>query len=231
MKERVEVASEAAIVVLADSQAELPVGLDQDALLRHLEPRAHAGEQFFLVTDDPVAFRIDLVAGEPAPGPDRDLEGLGGVFRLEVPSGRAVLVGWDKSGQPEETGGITVPQGTQLVSVLTRRPFEAVRHAQEMSDLLGAEWEYMQKVNKLGLVGCLPLLLTLMIVFIGRWSWLSVAVPVTALCWLPYIVLKRGARFRAAERRSTEHERSKPHYVITLTATPEKDFSGGFLRV
>lgn len=231
MRERIEVSSETGIVAVSDAGAVLPAGLDQDALLARMEPLAHSGNLFFLVTDDPVAYRIDLVAGEPAPGPDRDLEGLGGVFRLDVPSGRAVLVGWDKSGQPGEAGGITVPQGTQLVSVLTRRPFGAARHAQEMTELLGAEWEYMQKVNKLGLVGCLPMLLTLMIVFIGRWSWLSVAVPVTALCWLPYIVLKRGARFRTAERRSTEHERSKPHYVITLTATPEKDVSGGFLRV
>ena len=121
--------------------------------------------------------------------------------------------------------------GTQLVTVLTRRPFDGPRHVKEMRELLGAEWTYMERVNKLGLVGCLPLLLTLMLVFIGRWSWLTVAVPITLLCWLPYIVLKRGARFRAAERRSTEHERSKPHYVITLTATPEKDVSGGFLRV
>jgi hypothetical protein len=231
VKERVEVASEAAVVVLADSQAELPVGLDQDALLRNLEPRAHAGDLFFLVTDDPVAYRIDLAAGEPAPGPDRDFEGLGGVFGLQVPSGRAVLVGWGKSGQPEEAGGITVTQGTQLVSVLTRRPFETVRHDQDMRELLGAEWEHMQKVNKLGLVGCLPLLLTLVLVLIGRWTWLAVAVPVTVLCWLPYVVLKWGARFQAAERRSTEHERSKPHYVISLSPAPEGDLSGGFLRV
>ena len=117
------------------------------------------------------------------------------------------------------------------MSVLARRPFEAARHAQDMRELLGAEWEYMQRVNKLGLVGCLPLLLTLVLVLIGRWSWLAVAVPVTVLGWLPYVVLKRGARFKAAERRSTEHERSKPHYVITLGATPESDLSGGFLRV
>lgn len=232
MRERIEVTTEVGVVALGDAQAVLPSGLDQDALLRELEPMAHSGSLFFLVTDDPVTYRIDLVVGEPSPpGPDRDFEGLGGVFRLEVPSGRVALTGWDKSGQPAEASALALPPGTQLVTVLTRRPFDGPRHVKEMRELLGAEWTYMERVNKLGLVGCLPLLLTLMLVFIGRWSWLTVAVPITLLCWLPYIVLKRGARFRAAERRSTEHERSKPHYVITLTATPEKDVSGGFLRV
>jgi len=231
VKERVEVASEAGIVALADSQAVLPAGLDQDPLLRQLEPQAHSANLFFLVTDDPVAYRIDLVAREPPPGPDGDLEGLGGAFRLDVPSGRAVLFGWDRSGQPEEAGGIAVPPGTQLVSVLSRRPFEAVRHAREMSELLGAEWDYMQKVNKLGLIGCLPLLLALVLVLIGRWSWLSVAVPIVVLSWLPYVVLKRGQRFRDAERRSLEHERARAHYVITLTPTEGSDLSGGFVRV
>lgn len=232
MRERIEVTTEVGVVALGDSQAVLPSGLDQDALLRQSEPMAHSGSLFFLVTDDPVTYRIDLVVGEPSPpGPDRDFEGLGGVFRLEVPSGRVALTGWDKSGQPAEAGAIALPPGTQLVSVLTRRPFDGPRHVKDMSELLGAEWDYMQMVNKLGLIGCLPLLLTLVLVLIGRWSWLVVAVPIVVLSWLPHIVLKRGQRFRDAERRSLDHERARAHYVITLTPTGASDLSGGFLRV
>ena len=63
MRERIEVTTEVGVVALGDSQAALPSGLDQDALLRQLEPMAHAGSLFFLVTDDPVIYRIDLVVG------------------------------------------------------------------------------------------------------------------------------------------------------------------------
>src|SRR5688572_19386687 len=177
MKERIEVTSEMGIVALGDPGAVLPAGLDQDALLGPMERMAHSGDLFFLVTDDPVRYRIDLVTGEsPPPGPDHDFEGLGGVFRLEAPSGQVALTGWEKSGEPAVAGTIAVTPGTQLVSVLTRRPFDGPRHVKEMSELLGPEWDYMQKVNKLGLIGCLPLLLTLVLVLIGRWSWLVVAV-------------------------------------------------------
>jgi len=232
VKERIEVTTEVGVVALGDSQAVLPSGLDQDALLRQLEPMAHSGSLFFLVTDDPATYRIDLVVGEPSPpGPDRDFEGLGGVFRLDVPSGRVALSGWDKSGQPADVGAIALPPGTQLVSVLTRRPFDGPRHVNEMSELLGDEWHYMDKVNKLGLVGCLPLALTAMVILARQWHWLWYVVPLLAVSWLPVLILKRGERFKAAEQRARELERARPDYVISLTATPEKGLSGGFVRV
>jgi hypothetical protein len=231
MRERIEVTSEAGIVALLDSQTVLPAGLDQDALLRQLEPMAHSGSLFFLVTDDPVRYRVDLVAGDSPPGTDPEFEGLGGVFRLEVRSGSVGLTGWDKSGNAEEAGAIAVSPGTHLVSVLTRRPFDGARHAKEMSALLGAEWEYMQKVNKLGLVGCLPTLLTAICILAGRWRWLLYAGPLLVASWLPYAVLKNGGRFKAAERRASEHEQARPHHVITLTPTQESGVSGGFVRV
>jgi hypothetical protein len=232
MRERIEVTSEMGIVALGEPGTVLPAGLDQDALLGPMERMAHSGNLFFLVTDDPVRYRIDLVTGEsPPPGPDHDFEGLGGVFRLEAPSGQVALTGWEKSGEPAVAGAIAVPPGTQLVSVLTRRPFDGPRHVKEMSELLGAEWHYVDKVNKLGLVGCLPLALTAIVILARQWHWLWYVLPLLAVSWLPVLILKRGERFKAAERRSREHERGKPHYVISLTATPEKGLSGGFLRV
>jgi hypothetical protein len=217
---------------VADSQTTLPAGLDQDVLLQQLEPLARSGDLFFLATDDPVQYRLDLFAGEsPPPSLDREFEALGGVFRLEVPSGRVALSGWDKSGKGSEAGGLALSPGTQLLSVLTRRPFDGGRHAKEMSELLGAEWEFMQTVNKLGLVGCLPLVLTAICIFAGKWHWLWYVVPLLAVSWLPYIVLKRGHRYKAAERRAFEQEHARPHYVLSLTPTQESGLSGGFLRV
>jgi len=89
MSARIEVSSESGVVALAGpTTAALPAGLDQESLLRQLEPLAHSAELFFLVTDDPVRYRIDVIANEPLPpGLERDFEPLGGAFLLEAPSG------------------------------------------------------------------------------------------------------------------------------------------------
>jgi len=232
VRARIEVTSEAGVVAVGDSQTALPAGLDQDVLFKHLEPLARSAGLFFLVTDDPLRYRIDLFAGEPPPpGLDLEFEALGGVFRLEVPSGTVALTGWDKSGKASEAGGLAVSPGTQLLSVLTRRPFDGTRHVKEMSELLGTEWHYMQKVNKLGLAGCLPWVLIAICILAGKWHWLWYVVPLLAVSWLPYLLLKRGHRYKAAERREIEHEQARPHYVLSLTPTQESHLSGGFLRV
>ena len=38
----------------------LPAGLEQDILLRQLEPLARSAQVFFLMTDDPVKYRIEV---------------------------------------------------------------------------------------------------------------------------------------------------------------------------
>lgn len=232
MRERIEVASEAGVVVVAGSRTTLPAGLVQDALLQRLEPMARAGDAFFLVTDDPVCLRIDIVSGETATPDDRlEFEGLGGAFRLEVPGGQVVVTGWDKSGTPTASGVMAVPAGTQRLSVRTRRPFDGARHVKEMRELLGAEWAYMERVNKLGLAGCLPMLVTAVAVLARKWDWLWVLVPFLVLSWLPYFVLKSGRRFKDAEGRAAAHEQALAHYVIVLDETQDSTLAGGFLRI
>ena len=232
MRARIEVASEVGVVAVGDFQTALPAGLDQDGLLQQLEPLARAGKLFYLLTDDPVRYRMDLLAGESPPASlDREFEALGGVFRLDVPSGRVAVSGWDKAGKAGEAGGLALSPGTQLLSVLTRRPFDGARHVKDMSALLGAEWTFMQRVNKLGLVGCLPMVLTAVCILARKWDWLWYLVPLLAVSWLPYFVLKRGHRYKTAERRSLEQENARPHYVLRLTPTQDGGVSGGFLRV
>lgn len=232
MRTRIEVGSEAGVVTVGDSVTALPAGLDQGVLLQHLEPLARSGQIFFLVADDPVRYRIELFAGESPPSSfAREFEALGGAFRLEVPSGRVALSGWDKGGKPGEAGGLAVSPGSYVLSVWTRRPFDGARHAEDMSELLGADWRFMQTVDRLGLVGCLPLVLTAVCMLAARWHWLWYVLPLLAVSWLPYIVLKRSHRYKAAERRATEQERARPHYVLGLTPTQQDGLSGGFLRV
>jgi hypothetical protein len=218
-------------VTVTDAGTPLPSGLDQDALLKHLEPLARAGRIFFLLDDDPVGYRIELFADEPVPSTfAREFEPAGGAFRLEAQSGRVVVSGWDQAGQPGEAGGLTVSPGAYLVSVSRRRPFDGTRHAEDMSELLGADWKLMQRVNSLGLLGCLPMVVTGMILLARRWHWLWYAVPALALSWMPYVVLKRTRRYRAAEERAAEFERARPHYVLTFTPARDDAVSGGFLR-
>jgi hypothetical protein len=232
VRARIEVASEAGVVVVADSRTTLPAGLDQDALLQPLEPMARAGDVFFLVTDDPVCLRIDIVSGETATPDDRlEFEGLGGAFRLELSSGRMAVTGWDKAGTPAAAAEIVLVGGSRRLSVLTRRPFDGPRHVKKMRELLGTEWAYMERVNKLGLAGCLPMLVTAVVVLARKWDWLWVLVPVLVLSWLPYFVLKSGRRFKDAEGRAAAHEQALAHYVIVLDETQDSALAGGFLRI
>jgi hypothetical protein len=231
MRTRIEVASEAGIVTVGDSLTALPAGLDQNALLRHLEPLARSGQIFFLVADDPVRYRIELYAAEAPPANfDREFEPVGGAFRLDVPSGRVAVSGWDEAGKAAEAGALAVSPGPHLLSGWARRPFDGARHAGEMRELLGAEWKFMQTVDRLGLVGCLPLALTAICVMASRWHWLWYVLPVLAASYLPYIFMKRTGRYRTAERRAAEFEQARPHYVFSLAETQDRGVAGGFLR-
>ena len=57
---RIEVSSESGVVTLGDATVALPAGLEQDILLRQLEPLARSAQVFFLMTDDPVKYRIEV---------------------------------------------------------------------------------------------------------------------------------------------------------------------------
>ena len=232
MTARIEVSSECGVVALGDGQARLPAGLDQKVLLRQLEPLARSAQIFFMVSDDPVRYRMDVMAEETlSPGLDREFEPLGGTFRLDVPNGRVALVGWDKVGEPREAGALSVRPGVYLLSVLTRRPFDGARHAEDMAKLLGADWKFMRIVDRLGLIGCLPLVLAAICLLAARWKWLWYVAPLLAVSWLPYLVLKYGRRYRVAERRASDAELARPHYVVSLVPTQREDLHGGYLRV
>ena len=205
MSTRIEVSSESGMVVLSDGQTDLPAGLDDEVLRPRLEP---------LPT-----------------GLDRDFESLGGAFRLEAPTGRVALIGWDPQDQPREAGSVAVTPGPQRVTVFGRRPFDGKRHTEDMAALLGADARFMHVVDRLGLLGCLPLVVVAIATFAARWRWLWYLVPVLVVSWLPYLVLKRSRRYRNAEARASAAEAARPHFVIRLAATREGGTPGGFLRV
>lgn len=227
-----KVDSETGIVAACDPSCTLPSGLDQEALVRELEATARSGRVFYLVTDDPIRCRIELLADEPPPATlGEEFEPAGGTFGLDLPSGTLVLHGWSRAGDPEVAGSIGSAPGAHVLSVLTRRPFDGSRHEAEMAALLGADWGYTKRVDKLALIGCLPLALTALIVIGQRWHLLWYAVPLLAVLWLPHLVLRRARRYQQAERRMSEHEQARPHFVIRATPTTQSGLAGGFLRV
>ena len=226
------VSSESGIVVLGPATTSLPAGLDQEALLRVLEPLARSGQIFYLVTDDPVRYRIDVLVNEALPSElGRELEPLGGAFRLEGASGRVALIGWDKSGEPGEAGSVAVSPGVYLLTVFGRRPFDSKRYTEETTARLGADAKFMQRVDRLGLIGCLPMVLVAISILLARWRWLWYLVPLLAVSWLPHVVLKLGGRYRRAEKVMSDAEKARPHYVISLEPTQQEGLRGGYVRV
>jgi hypothetical protein len=136
---RIDVASEQALVVVCDPSVTLPAGTDQDLLLRQLEPLVRDGKVFYLVTDDPASYRVELLAGEQPPAAlDRHFEPSGGAFGLDVPTGRIGVHGWGRDGVPVLAGSVETTGASHVLSILSRRPFDGKRHDQDMDALCSA---------------------------------------------------------------------------------------------
>lgn len=232
MTTRVDVASALAVVAVCDASVALPSGTGQAALLRELEPRSRAGELFYLVADDPLRLSLALRRHDAGSAAEfqRDFESLGGTFGLAAPTGRIGVYGWDAAGTPVLAGSLDAAPGPQALTVLAPRPFDGARHVAEMAALLGTEWAWSRRVDRLGLVGCLPLALSVLAVLLQRWQWLWLAVPVLLVTWAPYLVLRRTRRYRAVERAQAAQAGGRPAYVLTV-ARSDQPLSGGFLRV
>ena len=228
----VEVSSEAAIVALCDPSVALPAGLDQDALLRELEAMARSRAVFCFVEDDPVRYRLSVRVGDEAsPAGDDDFEPAGGSFGLDVPSGRIAIRGWTREGAPVTAGEVECPPGSHVLAIRARRPFDGSRHGAAMTALLGAaDWAFVQRVDRLAMVGCLPVALTAGALMMAKWRWLIVLLPLAALSWLPHVVLRRSQRYRAAERRMAEGVQARPHFIVDVTPSAGEGLAGGFLR-
>jgi hypothetical protein len=237
MPTRLDVAADAGIAVVHDAAVAIPAETHLDALTRGLEDLARKGQAFFLITDDPVQYRMDVHVGEKPPASvDRDFEPLGGAFLLEARSGRVVVEGCDlpaKPGGGRPAAAFEVPAGRHVLTVMGRRAFDAKRHDEDMVEALGpAEWRFVSRVDRLGLLGCLPTVATLLLAIAGRWRWLAwYGAPLLVLSWLPFLVLKSTRRYKAAQRRMREHEHARPHYILTLVPTEQEGLAGGFLRV
>lgn len=234
MPARVDVSSDRGLVIVRDASFPLPAAADLAAFVSVLETEARRGRLFFLVADDPVRYRVDIYAAEALPAAvERGFEDLTGSFLLETPSGRLVVSGDDAAVASTAPEPVPVARGRHLLAVMARRPFDARRYDEDMISVVGArEWKFVRLVDRLGLLGCLPMVAAAVAVFLGRWGWLWYVVPILVLSWLPYVVLKLTPRYKATRRRIAEHDRSQPHFVLRLTPTEQGEpLRGGFIRV
>jgi hypothetical protein len=230
MPVRITVKSDRALVIVRDASLALPTATDRAALVRTLEAEARPGRLFFLVADDPVRFHLDVYASEALPADiDRGFEDLTGSFLLDVPSGRLVVAGDEVATMPP----VPVAPGRHLLTVMTRRPFDSQRYDEEMVALVGArEWRWVRQVDRLGLLGCLPMIATAVTIVSGRWRWVWYVVPILVLSWLPYVVLKRTPRYTSTRRRVAEHDGLRPNFILSLTSTTQGEpLRGGFIRI
>ena len=194
---------------------------------------AAARRAFFFVTDDPVRLRLELYTQEQPPESlDTHFEPLGGTFGLDIPSGELAVAGWNNEGNVKPTRLSVGARGAHVLRVLCRRPFDAQRHDEEMIAQVGeTDYRFFDKVNKSGVVGCVPLVLTAICLLARQWEWLWYLVPLLVVSWMPYVVLKHTERYKAVERAGSELEAARPLYVLTLAATEQTKLQGGFLRI
>lgn len=204
-----------------------------------LERDALAGKVFFLASEDPMRFRVDVYIDEtPPPELHQDFEPLGGSFLLDLPSGQLVVAGYNS---PDATVGglpIAMPNGAYVLTLMGRRPFDGRRHEQEMVALLGdADWSFSKRTNWLSFLGCIPTILVLGGVVLafrqGQWrGFVYFALPLFLLAWAPHVILRNSKRYQRIQRLMKEHEAAKPHFVLRLAPTERMTgLSGGFVNV
>ena len=121
--------------------------------------------------------------------------------------------------------------GLQVLSLFGRRPFDSKRYSEDTMSLLGADAKLMHRVDRLRLIGCLPMVLVAISILLARWRWLWYLVPLLAVSWLPYLLLRQGRRYRRAEKLVSDAEKARPHYVVTLAPTQQEGLPGGYVRM
>ncbi len=237
MVARIDAAPESGLLVVHDAGVALPV-VDRGRM-DALERDAAAGKVFFMASEDPSRFRVDVYIDEAQP-PElhQDFQSLGGNFLLDLPSGRLVVAGYNFTPASAGETPISLPNGAYVLTVMERRAFDGRRHEKEMVELVGdADWRFSKRTTSLGLLGCLPTIIALGSLFLairqGQWrGFFYFALPLSVLAWAPHVLLRNSKRYRRIQRLMNEHEAAKPHFILKLARTERTNgLSGGFVNV
>jgi hypothetical protein len=230
----VEVGTDSGLVVFRDAEREQPCPDGKaDEIRRAMRGGAADGSWFYLDAEDPVRYRIELYLEEQPVGlPEHRFKPLGGSFKLRVDSGRIVVSAfedWNAEHEPVE-----IPSGSYALTVRGLGEFDAKDYDAEYRELLGqADLRYRNRVDWIGIGGCLGMLIAAAMIIIPftRQFW-YLAMAVLAIGWGPHLLLRAGRRYREIERRVKEYESSFPHFVVQLEASdPEAPINGGHLVI
>ena len=97
------------------------------------------------------------------------------------------------------------------------------------------ERRHSERVDRLGLLGCIPMLLGfvgLLFAVRGRFGFLLYVALPSVVLWLPFFLLRRTERYRRIEARMKEHEAQKAFHILRLARTEQlEDVRGGFLEI
>lgn len=197
-----------------------------------LRPLARSGKLFFISADDPVRYRIHVLAEEePTAELLPHLDSTAGSFRLELPSGELVVSALEENSPSRAT--ISATPGTYVLTVFRRAAFDSSLYRRTMQELVGAaDWRFSERVTNLGAVGCLAVVLAVILLLVpqtrGYWPWI---IPTFLAPSLLYHVMTRLPRYKRIEAARKEHERRLPHYVIQLKRSESaREISGGWFR-
>ena len=204
------------LAILRDAFTAIPApeGTSGDDLREALKARARDGQLFFMDGEDPIDLTVEVVAGGPlSPDTTELFEQQGGAFLLRAPSGRLIL-----SGIADLTPGtLVVPPGAYALIAYRRKLPDPSAYRADLARQIGAtDLTFHARVNRLALVGCLPLVSTALALLLGRWRatlWLAAATLVGSLPWM---LLSRSRRYLDIDRRLAAYHRQQPLFVLEL---------------
>ena len=236
MKSEIRPAEASVLAVVSDEQF-CPDNPSPDNLAP-LKSMAESGQLFFLHTDDPSFYRLDVYVDESPPEQlDIYFTARSGSFLLRSPTGRlVVLLPADRT--PKQPPAVLrycveVPAGDYVVSVRNRQDVDVRAHEERVKQVAGSDdHRFYTRLNLGGAVGCLAMgfggLLAL-IPSVRRAYW-----PVLLLFVVPtlaYHLMTYTPRYRRVKELEEQASRSLPTYLLVLKSVPSiEGLSGGWYR-
>ena len=218
---RVRVVDPSGLAVLHDATVPAPSHDGTPGAIRdRMKPLAREGRIFFIDGADPIDMRVDLLIGESiSPELAWLFEQDGGAFLLHVPSGSLRLTGVEAwaAGRGREPDTFAVPPGAYALVVHRRTtPDPATYHGALARHVGAADLAFHTRVNRLALLGCLPLALTALALLARRWRVALVLAGIALLASAPWALLSRSRRYREAERRYEAYHAELPAFILEL---------------
>jgi hypothetical protein len=132
--------------------------------LQSIKKHAKEGRVFFMESEDPLNYKIDVCTNAEIPAHLEQLfTGRHGQYLFRAPSGcitvTASAAGSTGGGaQKIERFAFEIPSGDYLITIMDRATPDIAAHRSRLKDIIGEnDWRYFERVNNTGAVGCFAL--------------------------------------------------------------------------